>query len=413
MPKQTNTTKFWNITSIDDDTGEIDLYGDVVSSKPRNWWTGEALEGEFISPEGFKEDLEAVADKKNIVLKINSCGGDVYSGIAIHNIIKGLSANITVVIEGIAASAASIIAMAGDTIKMHEGSIMMIHGVSTLLWDYMNIQDLKKLENSMEAIEKAIANIYHAKTGIDVDELRNMMKDETWMTGDEAVEMKFADSMIEEDEKEEDDENPFTNMTAMMTADHKHIFVNGVQHSTAGMMNIPSWIPVLKKSVKQQAEAKTVDNKSKEPKKVQEGADKMDKKQFMNEYPELYAEIVKEAKDSATQDVQNKINEAVNAERTRINEIDEIADQIPDQAMVNEAKYGEDGKRMNASQLSFAALKAAKNNGAQFLNNLNQGFKNSGAEDVEPEPSDSDEKTDEEAVNEFMQFYNGVNSKSK
>jgi hypothetical protein len=81
--------------------------------------------------------------------------------------------------------------------------------------------------------------------------------------------------------------------------------------------------------------------------------------------------------------------------------------------MVNEAKYGEDGKRMNASQLSFAALKAAKNNGAQFLNNLNQGFKNSGAEDVEPEPIDSDEKTDEEAVNEFMQFYNGVNSKSK
>ena len=108
--------KCWNIASVSDDEGEIVLYGDVLSQQPIDWWTGEPEPGMFITPEGFMEDLETVKGKSKITVKLNSCGGDLYTGIAIHNAIKALSAHVNVVVEGIAASAASVIMCAGDTV---------------------------------------------------------------------------------------------------------------------------------------------------------------------------------------------------------------------------------------------------------------------------------------------------------
>ena len=97
------------------------------------------------------EDLEAVKGKSNITIKINSCGGDLYTGIAIHNAIKGLSGTKTVIVEGIAASAASVIMCAGDEVQVYPGSMVMIHGVSGLLFDYYNLQDLKRLQRILTA----------------------------------------------------------------------------------------------------------------------------------------------------------------------------------------------------------------------------------------------------------------------
>ena len=122
--------KFWNVASIGDDEGEITLYGDVVSRQPVDWWTGEPEPGLYIAPESFMEDLAAVKGKSNITIKINSCGGDLYTGIAIHNAIKGLTGHKVVVVEGIAASAASVIACAGDEVQVYPGSMVMIHGVA-------------------------------------------------------------------------------------------------------------------------------------------------------------------------------------------------------------------------------------------------------------------------------------------
>ena len=91
--------KFWNVASTGDDEGEITLYGDVVSRQPVDWWTGEPEPGLYIAPESFMEDLAAVKGKNNITIKINSCGGDLYTGIAIHNAIKGLTGHKVVVVE--------------------------------------------------------------------------------------------------------------------------------------------------------------------------------------------------------------------------------------------------------------------------------------------------------------------------
>lgn len=134
--------KFWNVASIGDDEGEITLYGDVVSRQPVDWWTGEPEPGLYIAPESFMEDLAAVKGKSNITIKINSCGGDLYTGIAIHNAIKGLTGHKVVVVEGIAASAASVIACAGDEVQVYPGSMVMIHGVAGLLYDYYTLADL-------------------------------------------------------------------------------------------------------------------------------------------------------------------------------------------------------------------------------------------------------------------------------
>ena len=179
--------KFWNVASTGDDEGEITLYGDVVSRQPVDWWTGEPEPGLYIAPESFMEDLAAVKGKSNITIKINSCGGDLYTGIAIHNAIKGLTGHKVVVVEGIAASAASVIACAGDEVQVYPGSMVMIHGVAGLLYDYYTLADLKKLQKDFDASERAIAEIYHAKTGIEVDQLRSMMTRETWMVGQEAI----------------------------------------------------------------------------------------------------------------------------------------------------------------------------------------------------------------------------------
>lgn len=130
--------KFWNVASIGDDEGEITLYGDVVSRQPVDWWTGEPEPGLYIAPESFMEDLAAVKGKSNITIKINSCGGDLYTGIAIHNAIRGLTGHKVVVVEGIAASAASVIACAGDEVQVYPGSMVMIHGVAGLLYESRN-----------------------------------------------------------------------------------------------------------------------------------------------------------------------------------------------------------------------------------------------------------------------------------
>lgn len=196
-PQATPATKFWNMASVGEDEGEITLYGDVMSQQPVDWWTGEPEPGLYITPEGFMEDLATVKDKGRVTVKLNSCGGDLYTGIAIHNALKALSGEVNVVVEGIAASAASVIMCAGDTVTVYPGSLVMIHGVSVLLWDSLNIQDMKQLIKGMDASERAVAEIYDGKTGLGVDTLRSMMTKETWMTGREALEKGFADAIKE------------------------------------------------------------------------------------------------------------------------------------------------------------------------------------------------------------------------
>lgn len=116
--------KFWNVVADErSDTAEIVLYGDIVSQQPVDFWTGQAIEGNYITPEGFLDDLSKCKGKNNLTIRLNSCGGDLFTGIAIHNALKGFNGKKTVIVEGIAASAASVIACAGDEVQVYPGSI--------------------------------------------------------------------------------------------------------------------------------------------------------------------------------------------------------------------------------------------------------------------------------------------------
>ena len=377
-PPAAAVPKFWNVVSVSDDEGEITLYGDVVSEQPYDWWTGEPVPGNFITPEGFMEDLAAVKNKSRITVKLNSCGGDLYTGIAIHNALKALSGEVNIVVEGIAASAASVIMCAGDTVTVYPGSLIMIHGVSVMLWDYLNIQDMKQLINGMDASERAVAEIYNAKTGIETDKLRNMMTKETWFTGREAIDKGFADTLREGEDGPE----------MSMSADKKVLFVNGVSHSIKGLRNVPGSIPT-------QASAKPAEPVANitppQTAATQTGGNTpMTLEEMRAQHPELVAQI----EEGARNGVQAQADNAVAAERQRIADIDAIAASIPDQSLVNDAKYGENP--CTAQELCFRVMKQSAASGQQFLANYQADGAASGTANVGAAPNGGTPATQQE-----------------
>lgn len=357
-------TKFWNVA---EDSAEITIYGDILDGKPPEWFAEEFGDSEHVCPQEFRADLEAVKNAENIVVKINSCGGDLYTGLAIHNALKQLDGRKTVIVEGIAASAASVIAMAGDEIQMHTGSLMMIHGVSGLIRDFVTLEDIKKIEKSFEASEKAIANIYSAKTGKDVKDIRKMMTAETWMAGEEAVEAGFADTLLTDDGPK-----------VAASADKKVLLVAGVRHDVSSF-HVPDFVAIDKRIQSAKAdENKTTDSVKQEDR-------KMTLEELKESAPELVNEITAGAVSGMDEKIANAVEKAVNAERERISRIDEIAKSINDSDLIHEAKYGE--SPMTAEQLAFEALKKQQAQGGKFLADMKADTEDSKANDVSTAPN--------------------------
>lgn len=385
-------TKYWNVvTSEDMDSAEITLYGDVCDRRPVDWWTGQALEGNFITPEGFLEDLERVKNKSSITIKLNSVGGDVYTGIAIHNALRGLTAKKTVVVEGIAASAASVIACAGDTVQVYPGSIIMIHGVSVTNWDPMTMGDIKKLAKAVDSMEAAIAEIYHAKTGLDTDKLRNMMAKEEWMTGQKAIDNHFADELIGGNGPE-----------MSLSADRRLLFVAGVTHDVHSFHHIPGTIPTRAGTTNgtNGGDAPGANNQTPTGQAGKGGSIEMDEKELRAQYPELVASIEAKAADAAR-------TEAVAAERARLKAIDEIAPGIGDEKMLAEARYGEHA--CSAEALALEAMKKQAAQGKNFMTSLAADAAASGASDVAGNPNagaQDDTDNDKKAFAEAVDAYN-------
>lgn len=148
-------------------------------------------------PEDFineKRVKDLVGDsKQDIIIKLNSPGGDVFNGIATYNYLKDLPNHITIEVTALAASAASLIAMAGDELVMCTGSQLMMHEASTLTWG--NKADHYKTINALEAIDNSIVSIYADKSGIDTEKIKNWLGEESWFTAEEAVENGLADRM--------------------------------------------------------------------------------------------------------------------------------------------------------------------------------------------------------------------------
>lgn len=176
---------FWKWENSVETNGDELVIDGVISDE--SWWGDEA------TPQALRDELGN--HNGDLTVSINSPGGDVFAGIVMYNALKDYKGNVTVRIDGLAASIASVIAMAGDKIIMNSGSMMMIHKPWTLAMG--NTDELAKVQEVLQSIEASILPIYVARTGLTEQEVQDMLNAETWLTASEAVDKGFADEMVE------------------------------------------------------------------------------------------------------------------------------------------------------------------------------------------------------------------------
>ena len=209
--------KFWKWSnSVSSNNQELILDGPIASD---TWW------GDEVTPDLFREELKQHAGDLTVV--INSPGGDVFAGLAIYNALVNHNGNVTVRVDGLAASIASVIAMAGDKIIMSPGSMIMIHRPS--VYAAGTVDDMEKAKDVLMKIEEGITPIYAKRTGLSDEKIAELLEAETWMLADKAVELGFADEVSEAPEKQKQDEgvqnamgmNLAFSMSAVKQADAK------------------------------------------------------------------------------------------------------------------------------------------------------------------------------------------------
>lgn len=187
--------KFWNwVKNEGEDTRTLYLTGEISDE---TWF------GDEVTPRMFKDEL--MAGSGDITLWINSPGGDVFAAAQIYNMLMDYPGRVTVKIDGLAASAASVIAMAGSQVEMSPVAMMMIHNPITVA-----IGDSKEMQKAIDMlaeVKESILNAYEIKTGLSRNKISKLMDAETWFNAKKAVELGFADSILYTDEKTENDIN--------------------------------------------------------------------------------------------------------------------------------------------------------------------------------------------------------------
>lgn len=195
--------KFWkwlNRETTNKETGEVEtervliLNGEIASE---SWF------GDEVTPAEFKKELQS--GNGDIVVWINSPGGDCLAASLIYTMLMEYKGQVTVKIDGLAASAASVIAMAGTKVCMSPTSMMMIHNPMTLAMG--NKEEMKKAIEMLDAVKESIINAYELKTGLRRNKISEMMTNETWMDAKKAMELKFCDEMLTRAEQDSIEEH--------------------------------------------------------------------------------------------------------------------------------------------------------------------------------------------------------------
>lgn len=168
-----------------EDSASIDIF-DVI---------GEDFFGSGFTAKRMSAALRSIGDENDVVVNINSPGGDVFEAATIYNLLAQHKGNVTVNILGLAASAAAVIAMAGDHIKIAQNAFLMIHNAWSCVCGNKN--DLRKAADTLEQFDKSILATYAARTGFEDKKITKMMDSDTWIGASDAVEFGFADEIIQ------------------------------------------------------------------------------------------------------------------------------------------------------------------------------------------------------------------------
>lgn len=308
---KTTAEKFWQIKNLTKTKAELLIYGQIGDV---DWWG----DGSIVTPKAFNDDMKSIGDVTQLDIRINSPGGGVFAGMAIHNILRRHPANKTVYVDGVAASIASVIALAGDEIVMPTGSMMMIHNPMSVLIGYYNANEMREMAEYLDKMRDALVSIYIDRCRKDKtsDEIITLLDAETWMVAEEAVELGFADK-VEQGAK----------MVATMGRDEL-LTINGVCFDPSKFKNMPK----IAATVVTPKPAKKEEDVS------------MDIKELMDKHPELYNTVK---------------DEGVQAERCRLKALDEMS--MPGhEALVNRAKYETGDKAETVAMQIVAAEKAAR-----------------------------------------------------
>ena len=347
-PQGVTGNKFWDfIPGTETNPPEMLLYGPISSQQ--SWWE------DRVTPQQFNKELAALGDVPEIVVRINSGGGDVFAANAIFTRLKDHTAKITVKIDGWAASAATIIAMAGDTIKIARNGVFMIHDPAMTVWDTFRAEDFEKMADELKVIKQSIVNTYAMKTGMGVDEIATLMSEEKWWTGDEAVTNGFCDELMFEEASTvvENSSKIVVNSTPIDISAFKTVpkMLLNSPHNPGGLINISA---AAKNKPKEEKEMAAVEN-----------IGTVDA--LKAAYPDLVATIQNEAATAATA-----------AERSRIKAIEDMAGG-------NYADIVSDAKFVNPCTAEQAAMKiiAEQNKqGGQYIQNRNADADASGVNGV-------------------------------
>lgn len=304
MPKM--KTKFWNIMKNEEEnSADMILYGTIGSDE---WW-------DDICDKTFKEDIANLGEVENINLHINSPGGSVFAAVAIANTLKNHKAKVTAYIDGLAASAATIITSACDVVKMPKNALFMIH--NPLTWAYGNKQELEKTGILLDKVKDSILETYLAKAKDKTkEELSALMDEEKWFNAEEAKEYGFIDEIVGEMERPQNVNNL--------------LIVNSLAFDISKFKNFPNSRPAVS------------------PKNIK---DEMTVEKIKNSYPEIYQEI---------------LNQGIISERKRIQEIEDL-DVAGYDEIINTAKFNEP---IDAANLALKILNLKKLKNKNTLENI-------------------------------------------
>ena len=341
MPKQ---LKFWNVMKNDEEkSAELILYGSIGSDE---YW-------DDISDKAFKQDIENLGDVENITLHINSPGGSVFSAVAIANTLKNHKAKITANIDGLAASAATIITSACDTVRMPKNALFMVHNPITFA--YGNNQDMQKTLEMLNKVKNSIIETYLNKVKTDKETLSELMDNETWMSAEEAKEYGFVDEILDESVEKEVIENKLIiNNTAFDISKFKNFKEKKIQEPRVINISVNSTGSPEEIADKFRDILNSTENQKNE-------GGNMTLEELKNKFPELYNQIFNEGKEAG-----------ITKERERMREIDNL-DVSNYSELVENAKYNDP---VEASVLAVNILNKQKEERIKKLQNIKNDSQN-------------------------------------
>lgn len=367
--------RFWQIKNQVNGSGEILLYGPIASS--RSWFN------DTVTPQEFVRDLESL-NGKDVTVRINSGGGDVFAAHAIHNQLVAYKGRVTVIIDGLAASAATIVAMAGQKIIMPSNSMMMIHNPAIGMDDYYTAEDLQKYVDALTAIKGSIVAAYKKRCKLTSEELEILMDAETWMGAQECLDKGFADEI---------------NGNIETVLNGNTLIINSAKYDLTAYKNAAS----IKNCINE---------KEKNMSKLEEILDSLGLK--IVDSPKAQNTTVQVATPVSPQPTDNSaaIEAAVAAERQRIVDLEALdsGDNAAVKAIINQAKA--DGKTVAEVQPYIDAVKtvpAAQNAAQRAVADMIADNKDSGADGIASGATDDaalEKAADAKAMDNMVEIMN-------